>query len=212
MKSIICPKCGKHLINLSTSDAENSNFWCDDCNLELEVAPYISPAYIKKKRRYFIDMDGVLAVYNFNLKSLDELYEEGYFFTRPPHQNIVDAVQYLINEGSDVYILSAVLKDSEFALAEKHEWLDKFMRVPCKQRIFTICGEDKISFVPAFNPSTDVLIDDYGENAKVWSTHGGTYIKVSRDADDASYESSKHQHVIHPELSVSEIIRKIKEV
>lgn len=158
------------------------------------------------KRRYFVDMDGVLAEFNFNLPSLDMLYEENYFLHRPPQQNIVDAVKDLIHRKEEVFILSAVLEDSEFALFEKHDWLDMHLpEVDCKHRIFTICGEDKIASVPHFNPERDILIDDFGENCSVWKEAGGIYIKVSRDNRDALYECNHHRNVISPGDSAENI-------
>ena len=154
-------------------------------------------------------MDGVLNKWNFNLPSYDTLYEKGYFLNRPPQMNVVAAIQALVSEGWDVYILSAVLMDSEFALFEKHEWLDKYLPIECKRRIFTICGEDKISFVPAFDPEKDLLIDDFGENCRTWQ---GTYIKVSVNEDDAEYERLHHDYVIHPDMTAESILRYIKDV
>lgn len=152
-------------------------------------------------------MDGVLAEYNFDLPSFDMLYEEFYFLSRPPQQNIVEAVKQLINQGEEVFVLSAVLKDSQFALFEKHDWLDRYLpEVNCKHRIFTICGEDKLSYVPHFDPEVDVLVDDYSENCMVWAKAKGTYVKVSRNEDDASYEAHKHAVVIHPDMTPENII------
>ena len=161
------------------------------------------------KKRYFVDMDGVLAKYEFNLPSYDMLYEEGYFLNRPMQPNIVDAVCQLLAADEDVYVLSAVLKDSEYALFEKHEWLDRHMNIACRRRLFTICGEDKINFVPAFNPETDILVDDYGPNCKIWADHGGRYVKVSVDAKDAEYEKTRHDHVINPDMPAQKILNQI---
>ena len=36
MNKIVCPKCGKSLINLSLSDKE-FHFWCDKCNIDIIV-------------------------------------------------------------------------------------------------------------------------------------------------------------------------------
>lgn len=160
------------------------------------------------KKRYFIDMDGVLAEYNFDLPSFETLYEEFYFITRPPQQNIVDAARQLIARGEEVFILSAVLKESEYALFEKHDWLDKYLpEVNCKHRIFTICGEDKIAYVPHFDTKTDILVDDFGENCRVWGKAGGEYVKVSRDEADFNKEIRKHDYVIHPEMRPEEIVK-----
>lgn len=164
------------------------------------------------KTRFFFDMDGVLAEFNFDLPSLDALYEKDYFLKRPPQQNIVDAARQMIAAGDEVFILSAVLKDSEYALFEKHDWLDEHLpEANCKHRIFTICGEDKISYVPHFNPKTDILVDDFGENCLVWRRAGGTFVKVSRNEEDGAYESEKHTHVIHPAMPAEDIVKAIRQ-
>lgn len=164
------------------------------------------------RKRYFFDMDGVLAKYNFDLPSFDTLYEEGYFLNRPPQLNIIEAAKLLIDQKQEVFILSAVLKDSEYALFEKHEWLDQYLPLPCKNRIFTLCGEDKISYVPAFDPKRDILIDDFGENCRTWEAQGGEYVKVSRDVSDGIYEANKHRFVIYPNMRPEDIVYVIKEV
>lgn len=167
--------------------------------------------------RIFVDMDGVLAKYNFDLPSFDKLYEEFYFLNLPPQKTIVGAIRSLITKAAyffkklgfkiEVFVLSAVLMDSEYALFEKHDWLDREApEIDCKHRVFTICGEDKIGGVPHFNPKTDILIDDYGPNCKVWKEAGGTYIKVSVNAEDAEKEKQRHKYVIHPEMTKQDIL------
>lgn len=158
-------------------------------------------------------MDGTLNEWNFSLPSYEALYEKGYFRNRPMQEEVLKAVACLeALKEENVFILSAVLADSEYALFEKHAWLDEHLPIPCRRRIFTICGEDKIGSVPAFNAETDVLIDDYGPNCKVWENAGGTYIKVARNEEDAEYEKGKHNYVIHPEMSCFEILKVMKEV
>lgn len=167
---------------------------------------------MSEHKRYFVDMDGVLTKYQFDLPSHDTLYEEGYFLKRPMQENVVDAVCQLLAAGEDVFILSAVLNDSKYAFSEKHEWLNSHLNIECRRRVFTICGEDKINYVPGFDPERDVLIDDYGPNTEVWKNAGGKYVKVSVDAEDAAYESTRHDYVIHPDMSPYDIIKTIKEV
>lgn len=164
------------------------------------------------KKRYFFDMDGVLAKYEFNLPSFDTLYEQGYFLNRPMQENIVEAAATMLSDGDDVFILSAVLMDSLYAFEEKHKWLDNVLPIECRRRIFTICGEDKIGFIPGFDKDRDVLIDDFGGNTRVWANAGGKYVKVSVDAEDAEYERTKHDFVIHPEMPAYKIVDIIRRV
>ena len=37
MKKIICPSCGKELINLNITARERNVFWCNECNLNFEI-------------------------------------------------------------------------------------------------------------------------------------------------------------------------------
>ena len=162
--------------------------------------------------RYFVDMDGTLNEWNFNLSSPELLYREGYFLNRPEQKNIVDAVAGLIAAGEDVYILSSVLADSKYALPEKHKWLDRYLCVPEKKRLFPICGEVKLSCVPGFNKDTDILIDDYGENCRSWASNGGRYIKVAVNKEDAKHERQEHRYVISPDMPASEILKALRNI
>ena len=164
-----------------------------------------------KKRRYFFDMDGVLAVFNFDATE-DDLLSEGYWINRPFHANMIRAVLFLINAGEEVYILSARLEKAKTALFEKNQWVSMLLPMISEDnRIFTLCGQDKISSVASFDPEKDVLIDDYSPNCRTWAEHGGKYVKVSKDAADAEAERQRHDNVIHPGMRPEEIVKIILE-
>lgn len=155
----------------------------------------------RKNRRFFFDIDGVLAVFNFEA-SQEDLRTDEYWIKRPYHYNMILLVFLLFLLGYDVYIITATLRDHPKAITEKNSWLDKLLpMIPQEKRIFTICGEDKIASVPSFNPDTDILIDDFGVNCKAWSEAGGTYVKVSKSEEDAKEEAKKHAYVIHPYMN-----------
>ena len=127
-----------------------------------------------EKTRLFVDMDGTLAVFK-PTKKLEDLYEPGYFRDLEPYTEVVSAIRSLIkeNEYIDVYILSAYLSDSEFALEEKNAWLDKYLpEVDTDHRVFCHCGTDKKEAVPGGVLSTDRLLDDYTKNLKDWAPPG----------------------------------------
>ena len=171
-----------------------------------------------RKKRLFWDTDGVLAKYNFDIspeKGNMHLLKMGHYFReRPPQKNLVDTVHYIYIYKSDVFEqfnISAVLPDAKHAWEDKHFWDDLIIpEIDKTHRIFMLCGEDKIEYVPGFDPSTDILIDDFGENTHKWAEKGGTYIKVSVDSADADYESTRHKYVIHPEMSVEELLAVIE--
>ena len=165
----------------------------------------------EKKRRYFFDIDGVLAVFNFDATQ-EDLLKEGYWINRPFHANMVRAAVFLILAGEEVYILSARLENAKTALFEKNEWVDMILPMISEDnRIFTLCGQDKVASIPSFDPETDILIDDFGPNCMTWAEHGGRYVKVSVDSADADIERTRHRSVVHPGMRPEEIAKIILE-
>lgn len=123
-----------------------------------------------EKKRIFVDMDGTLAVFK-TVEQLEVLYEEGYFRNLVPQENVLQATRNLIQNYPDVevYVLSAYLSDSAYALHEKNEWLDQFLpEVDSAHRVFVPCGEDKSVYVPGELRPDDYLLDDYTVNLNAW--------------------------------------------
>ncbi len=122
------------------------------------------------KKRVFVDMDGTLAVFR-PVDTLETLYEKNYFLDLEPQVNVVEAVKDIIKKDEvEVFILSAVLSDSNFALKEKNEWLDKYLpEINKNHRIFPPCGANKKDFIPDGIRNNDFLLDDYTHNLTLWS-------------------------------------------
>lgn len=123
-----------------------------------------------KKIRLFVDLDGTAAEFRV-VDTLEVLYEEGYFLNLRPQQNVVDAVRNIINNHPEVevYILSAVLSDSKYALKEKNAWIDKYLpEITPEHRIFPPCGAEKKDFIEGGIGITDFLLDDYSVNLNSW--------------------------------------------
>lgn len=102
-------------------------------------------AEARKKQRLFVDIDGTLAVFK-PVDTLETLYEKGYFLNLAPHENVVAAVKEIVTNHPEieVNILSAYLTDSQYALQEKNEWLDRYLpEIDQTHRIFVPCGSDK---------------------------------------------------------------------
>ncbi len=121
-------------------------------------------------RRLFVDMDGTLAVFN-KAASPEELLREGYFRDLQPMQNVVDSIREIIQKHPEieVNILSAVLPDSPYAVAEKNAWLDEHLpEVDSAHRFFPLCGTDKASAIPGGIRENDYLLDDYTHNLNQW--------------------------------------------
>lgn len=121
-------------------------------------------------KRLFVDMDGTLAEFKV-VDTLERLYEPGYFLNLEPNVNVVSAIKELIDNHKeiDVYIMSAVLSDSKYALNEKKEWLQKHLpEISMEKCIFPPCGSDKKDFIPNGVRSDDFLLDDYSVNLNAW--------------------------------------------
>lgn len=127
-------------------------------------------------RRIFVDMDGTLAKWN-NVAT-EVLYEKGYYENLEPNIDLLNQVKTLLRDGEDIYILSSFLPDSEYALREKNEWLNRYLpELSHKKRIFVKYGDNKKDYIKNGINSYDYLIDDYTQNLIDWKEAGGTGIK-----------------------------------
>lgn len=89
--------------------------------------------HITDKQRLFVDMDGTLAEFK-TVDTLETLYEKDYFINLKPNENVLGAIKQLIAENDfDVYILSAYLTDSRYALEEKMPGLINICR-SCRRK------------------------------------------------------------------------------
>lgn len=124
---------------------------------------------MREKQRLFVDMDGTLAEFKV-VDTLEKLYEKDYFLNLKPNENVIEAVRWLVDEENiEVYVLSAVLSDSKYALDEKNKWLDKYLpEIKMENRIFPPCGKDKKDYLPDGIRTDDVLLDDYTKNLQAW--------------------------------------------
>ena len=125
------------------------------------------------KPRYFIDMDGVLAVWNPNATE-EESHERGYFLKRDIELSVVTFVRMLITAGYDVSVLSSVYQD-DHSIQEKELWLDNAGLNDIK-RIFVPYGEDKHKYIKT-EGCLPVLIDDFSKNLTAWEKEGYLSIK-----------------------------------
>lgn len=128
--------------------------------------------------RLFVDLDGTLA--QFKYVPEEELYKKGYFLNLEPLNEVVHAVNRLAEKGHDIWILSAYLIESEYALVEKSKWAEKYL--PDIRRIFIPCGNSKAQSVEnAFGrklSADDILLDDHTANLFDFERHGGTAVKL----------------------------------
>lgn len=134
---------------------------------------------MERKYRLFVDMDGTLAEFK-KIDTLEKLYEKGYFQNLAPIFPMVEVIENLQRNHPEmeIFILSAVLSDSPYALEEKNAWLDSYLpEIDRKHRIFPPCGKNKKDYVPGSVMGTDFLLDDYTKNLNAWGNFW-TGIKV----------------------------------
>lgn len=118
-------------------------------------------------------MDGTLAEWK-AAKEPEDLYEKDYFLSLKPYQSVVEAAWKLYESGeAEVFILSAVLADSRYAIPEKNAWLGEYLPwVDIYHRLYVEGSVPKRLRVPGGVRMTDVLVDDYTKNLKEWPVFG----------------------------------------
>lgn len=132
-----------------------------------------------KKANIFVDMDGVLAVYDKDI--VEHMYKEGYFANRPVINNMIEVAKRLVKKGYEVYILTSCI-DSEYCKQEKAIWLDKYLpEVKKENRIYVNYGDVKARYAERcsdYEGRVNLLIDDYTENLDKWDLAGALPVKV----------------------------------
>lgn len=128
----------------------------------------------------FVDMDGVLAVYDENVENV--MFDKGFFLNRPVVTSMIEVVRNLLaNKDYNVFILTSVI-DSPYCVNEKALWLDKNLpELEKENRIYVPYGIVKSKFAQEnadTSNSINVLIDDYTENLDKWTLEGALPIKV----------------------------------
>lgn len=132
---------------------------------------------MKEKNRYFIDIDGTLAVYISKDYAWWEI--DGIFRYLQPQDQVLKAVRELIRNKEEVYIITAYHRQTPQVKYDKIYWLGKYLpEVSLSHQIYTFCGEDKTAYIPNGVKSTDILLDDFNKNLENWKAAGGTSIKL----------------------------------
>lgn len=121
------------------------------------------------KNRLFVDLDGTCA--KWFVVAEEQLFEKGYYRNLPEYENVVAAVNQIVEKHPDieVYVLSKYLTNSKYALQEKQEWVEEHMPgIDRMHRIFVPYEKDKRDMIPEGLRKTDYLLDDYTKNFENW--------------------------------------------
>lgn len=147
----------------------------------------------------YVDMDGVLA--RWEDASYRDVSSEGFFLSRKPELNLIDAVRLIFELDMDVHILSSVL-DNEYAIKEKKEWLRFWLPwLPECCCHFISYGSVKM---PLCREKIAYLLDDYIRNLVHWS---GVGIKFCTEYNDS--RGSWDGHRIYATDTPPEMAKKI---
>lgn len=164
----------------------------------------------KDRKRLFVDMDGTVAKFT-PVDTLEILYEPGYFLNLDPIPNTVKAIRLLQAQAADieVFILSSYLSDSQYALKEKSEWLNKYLpETDFEHRIFCPCGTCKKEVVPGGIRATDHLLDDYTCNLAEWEPPAiGIKLLNGINHSKGSWKGSRISVENSPYLIVRKIVK-----
>lgn len=121
-------------------------------------------------RRFFIDMDGVLA--KWEDASLEEMTSPGFFKSRKVDENVCAMLKHLIKkqepEGIEVYILSSYLLP--ISKEEKIQWNSEYTQIPLNRQIYVQYGENKATALECVGGvrEGDILLDDFTKNLNEW--------------------------------------------
>lgn len=119
--------------------------------------------------RLFVDLDGTCALWQ--PVAFEQLFEKGYYRNLPEYKNVVAAVNHIVETHPEieVFVLSKYLTESDYALAEKDEWVSEHLPgIDKAHRIFVPYEMDKRDMIPDKLQETDYLLDDYTKNFDNW--------------------------------------------
>jgi 5'(3')-deoxyribonucleotidase len=127
-------------------------------------------------KKYYFDMDGVLADFDGQPNALGRFIKEvGFFLLLKPTQ-VAEALQELLKDNQvreNVYILSS--SPNQQADYDKLFWIYDHLPLLKHENIIFVRGGDKKK---AYAEANAVLIDDYSENLLQWEEAGGVGIKL----------------------------------
>jgi hypothetical protein len=121
MKKILCPKCGKELIRLAPFVGNSYNFWCDVCNLDINIVkndevievkePHIKYADMTK----FLNQNGITTIQPIIASQVDAMFPLHFSFEKE-YEEICAAVydkymERIFEEDNDIEIIIKCIKE-----------------------------------------------------------------------------------------------------
>ena len=145
-------------------------------------------------KKFFFDMDGVLAEYKRGCDEND-LSKKGYFRNLLPEENMIKALQMLLENsealGLRLCVLTKVYPSRfPYSLREKEEWRQAFLPDLYDSEFIMVNGEEcekseAITALLGAGLNQDYfLIDDYNPNLAEWAAAGGTPVQYVNAIND----------------------------
>lgn len=184
-----CPKCGAEGVNAArnpvgpTICANGHEYPHAQRQTTPEPLPVLSGA--KRSLRIYVDMDGVIADFEANLKGRNPKSVKlmpGTYIRLDPIQGALEAVRTLIASGHDVWIATKTPTHNLLADSEKKHWINEYIPELLDKTIIT---PDKGCL------RGDVLIDDRPHKANCESFEG-TFIHFGSEDFPTWDEVLKH--------------------
>ena len=151
------------------------------------------------ERNLYFDMDGTLCEWCSSVKSIEELYEKGFYLNLKPNINLLEALNMLYEKyPTRIFILSCYLENSKYAIDEKNIWLDKYTSIPMERRILIPDGNNK----GKIGNINDILIDDYTKNLLCWEKEGKKGIKFINDINGSGikWKGERIKYTTNPKI------------
>ena len=171
-------------------------------------------------KKFFFDMDGVLAEYKKNADPTD-FEKRGYFRNLAPERNMLDALNMLLEDadalGISICVLTKVYPTRfRYSVREKQEWRQEYMPDLFDSEFVMVNGEEEeksevIAAMLGAGLNKDYfLIDDFNRNLYEWQEAGGTPVKYVNGINDThrSFIGTRLDHT----MSSEEIYRAILEM
>ncbi len=184
-----CPKCGAEGVSAArnpvgpTICANGHEYPHAQRQSTPEPLPVLSGA--KRSLRIYVDMDGVIADFEANLKGRNPKSVKlmpGTYIRLDPIQGALEAVRTLIASGHDVWIATKTPTHNLLADSEKKHWINEYIPELLDKTIIT---PDKGCL------RGDVLIDDRPHKANCESFEG-TFIHFGSEEFPTWDEVLKH--------------------